>query len=524
MNKEWISLLLNATLFAPLLGIPFILFFRRKWAKHAALGAAILPLIVGISLHIVYQMHPDPEFFYDKGFVFFSENLWFTVDYINIKFMIGVDGISAYMVLLTTLIFPIIIVYSWGKAGKQEKLYYLMLLLLETGILGFFLSLDMLLFYIFFELVLIPACFFIGIWGGVKREAAAVKFFLYTLVGSLIMLVGIIYMGLNVETGYLTTDYFEIRDAIASGANPAFGLDVQRWLFVAFAISFAIKVPLFPLHTWQPLSYAESSTTGSIILGALLTKMGAYGFIRFCLPLFPEISVEWAPYISAVAVVSIVYGAWLAVVQTHIKKLIAYASLSHLGFIILGIFSFTPEGLSGAVLQMTAHGIAIAALFLVAGMLTERHKTQDIRGFTGIAKPAPILSVMFMISILAILGLPGLSGFVGEFMILLGSFDSGVVSSIFSVLAALGLLIGAVYLINTFRRMMFGSPTDELSQKVSDLKPREISVLMPLVILIFVIGIYASPFLTQINKGTDRVLKIVESRAQIENLTESARE
>ena len=440
---------------------------------------------------------------------------------LDIKFMLGVDGVSAYMVLLTTLIFPLIVLYSWGKADKQEKLYYLMLLILETGVLGFFLSLDMLMFYVFFEMVLIPTCFFIGIWGGAKREIASMKFFLYTLVGSLLMLVAIIYMGLNVEEGLLTTDYFVIRDAIAAGDNPAFSLGVQRWLFAAFAIGFAIKVPLFPVHTWQAITYSESSTTGSVILAAVLSKMGAFGFIRFCLPFFPEVSMEAAPFISALAVISIIYGAYLAVVQTNIKKLIAYASLSHLGFIILGIFAFTQEALSGDIIQMVAHGVATAAMFLLAGMLYERHKTKDFRSFRGIAKVAPRFTLFFMIAVLATVGLPGVSGFVGEFMILIGSFSSSVISGAFAVIAAAGVIIAAIYLLNMFRKMMFGESDEEMKTKIFDLNGREMAVVLPLIALMFVIGLYASPFLTQINKWSDRVIQFVEQATEGTRLTDA---
>lgn len=521
MTKDWMTLLLNATLFAPLMGIPLILLFSRKWAKYLAFGFSLLPLIVGVVLHSIYRFSPDPSMLYSKDFVFFSESLWFTLDNIDIKFMLGVDGISAYLILLTALIFPTLVVYSWGKADKQEKLYYLMLLVLETGIIGFFLSLDLLLLYVFFEMVLIPTCFFIGIWGGAKREAASLKFFLYTLVGSLLMLIAIIYLGLNISEGYLTTDYFVIRDALASGTNPAFSMEAQRWLFIAFAIGFAIKVPLFPFHTWQPFTYSESSTTGSVILAALLTKMGAYGFIRFCLPFFPEVALEYAPFINTLAVISIVYGGYLAVVQTNMKKLIAYASISHLGFIILGIFSFTPEALSGAVMSMVGHGIATAALFLLTGMLYERHKTKDIRGFQGIAKIAPKFTILFMITVMTALGLPGLSGFVGEFMILIGAYSSSSISGVFAVVAALGIVVASVYLLNTFRKMMFGETNDELRAKIFDLNRREVAVVLPLVSLMIIMGLYATPFLSQINKGSDRVLKIVESRIEGKSFTDN---
>lgn len=521
MFKDWTSFFLVAMLFAPLAGAPLVLLLRSYLAKYLALGFSLLPLLLGVGLQVLYQMNPDPALLYEGEFLFSGAALWFSVPTLDIKFMLGMDGISTYMVLLTGLIFPIVVLYSWGKVKHHAKMYYLMLLLLQTGLLGFFLSLDMLLFYVFFELVLIPTSFFIGIWGNAKREQAAMKFFLYTLAGSLVMLVAIIYLGLNVADGLLTTDYFAIRDALARGDNPALSLGVQRWLFVAFALSFAIKLPLFPFHTWQPLTYAASSTTGSVILAALLSKMGAYGFIRFSLVFFPEVSMEFAPYISGLAVVSIIYGAYLAVVQTHIKKLIAYASLSHMGFIVLGIFSFTEEALSGALLQMLGHGVATAALFLLTGMLYERHQTMDIRGFQGLAKLAPRFTLFFMITVMAAVGLPGLSGFVGEFMILLGAFNSSVLGTSFAIVATAGMVIAAIYLLNMFRRMMFGAHDEQLQTRITDLKRLELAVVLPLIALMFTIGIYAKPFLKDINRGSDRMIQWVETQTQpVETLTE----
>ncbi|MEM6801344.1 MAG: NADH-quinone oxidoreductase subunit M [Bacteroidota bacterium] len=512
---------MNTALFAPLIGVPLILLFHRKWAKYLAFGFSLLPFIVGIILHTLYSLSPDPSVFYEKEFVFFSESTWFTLENFDIKFVLGVDGISAYLILLAALIFPLLVIYSWAKTDKQEKLYYLMLLILEAGVIGFFLSLDLLLFYVFFEMVLIPTSFFIGIWGGSKREAASIKFFIYTLAGSLVMLLGIIYLGINVSEGSLSTDYFMIRDSLASATNPAFSMEVQPWLFAAFAIGFAIKVPLFPLHTWQALTYSESSTTGSVILAALLSKMGAYGFIRFCLPFFPEVSLAVAPFFMTLAVISVVYGSYLAIVQTNIKKLIAYSSFSHLGFIILGVFSFTQEAMSGAVINMVAHGVSTAALFLLVDMLYERHKTHEIDGFQGVAKIAPKFTILFMITVMTALGLPGLSGFVGEFMILIGSYHSTEVSGVFAIIAALGVIAAAIYLLNSFRVMMFGGINEKLKDKIYDLKPREVAVVMPLVALMIFMGLYATPFLDQINKGADRVLKIVESRVEGKSFTDN---
>lgn len=512
MNQDWHTYLLQIGIFAPLVGIPLLALAKDTTSKYIALFFGMVPLIAGVVLHFAYsQMGPEASGL-ENGFAFFEQINWMVSDSVNIKYMIGVDGISAYMLLLTALIFPTLVAYTWKKDPSQPRLFYGMLLLLQVGLLGFFVSLDLLLFYVFFELVLIPTAFFIGIWGGEKRNAAATKFFIYTLAGSLLMLVALIYVAVNVRAGYLTTDYFEIREALTNGTFSATELG---WLFAGFFIAFAIKVPLVPLHTWQAQAYSQASTTGSVILAALLSKMGAYGLIRICIPLFPSVSAEWAGVISVFALISILYGAYLAVVQTDLKRLIAFSSLSHLGFIVLGIFAFTTEALSGAVLQMFAHGVSTAALFLLAGMLMDRKGSRNIADFQGVAKLAPKFTLLFLISVLASVGLPGLSGFVGEFMILLGSFDSQVIGGVFAILAALAVVIAAVYLMNMFRKTMFGETTDALRVQITDLKRREVWLLMPFVVLMFVIGLYATPFLKQINRGSERILEQVEQHADI---------
>lgn len=512
MTQDWHTLLLQVGIFSPLLGIVLIALLKGNVAKYIGLFFTSLPLVIGVVLHFAYSNLGPEAAGAENGFVFFEQMAWMVNDSMNIQYMIGVDGISAYMLLLTALIFPILVIYNWNRDPQQEKLFYGMLLLLEVGLLGFFVSLDLLLFYIFFELVLIPTAFFIGIWGGEKRNSAAIKFFIYTLAGSLLMLIALIYVAVNVQEGYLTTDYFEVKEALTSGVFTATELN---WLFLGFFIAFAIKVPLVPLHTWQALTYSQASTTGSVILAALLSKMGAYGLIRLVLPLFPTVSAEYAGVISTFAVISILYGAYLAVVQTDLKRLIAFSSLSHLGFIVLGIFAFTTEAMSGAVLQMFAHGVSTAAMFLLAGMLMDRKDSREIADFQGIANLAPKFTVLFMITILASVGLPGLSGFVGEFMILIGSFDSEVIGGVFAVLAALAVVIAAVYLMNMFRKTMFGETTEALTAKVSDLNSREVWLLMPLVVLMFVVGLWATPFLNQINKGSERILEQVDQHADI---------
>jgi NADH-quinone oxidoreductase subunit M len=515
MNDSTMSLLVSVALLAPLLGVALLMLLRgTAAAKYTALLATLLPLLAGIGA--TFALMGGQPLTNDEGLLFSQTASWFSTQGVDIKFMIGIDGVSGFMMLLTVLLFPLLVAYQWRQEIPQERLFYGMLLLLETGILGFFLSLDLLMFYIFFELVLIPTAFLIGIWGHAERQQAALKFFLYTLAGSLLMLISILYLGLNApgaEGASFTTDYFAIREALRSGNIAAFGLDAQRWIFLGFAISFAIKVPLFPLHTWQAQTYSESSTTGSIVLAALLSKMGAYGFIRFCLPLFPEISREMAPIIAGLAVVSILYGAYLAVVQSDLKRLIAFSSLSHLGFIVLGIFAMTPEALSGAILQMFAHGVTTAGLFFMADMLERRYPSRQIADFQGVAKGAPAFTLLFMITIMASVGLPGLSGFVGEFMILTGSFDSPTISSTFAVLGALGVILAAVYLLNMFRKVMFGPAEGSPSGVIADTNRNEALIMLPLILLMFWVGLYATPFLDAIEAGTQAVMQQVAMEA-----------
>jgi len=477
----------------------------------AALGASVVALLAGlgvVGLVLGGSVVPNEE-----GMLFSSSMSWFADGTWDVKFMLGMDGLSGLMLLLTVMLFPLLIIYNGDREIKQESLFYGMLMLLEVGILGFFLSMDLMLFYVCFELVLIPTAFLIGIWGGEGRQQAAMKFFLYTLIGSLLMLVGIIYLGIYAKESQgilFTTDYLAIRDALRSGEVAAFNTSALNWVFWGFAISFAIKVPLFPLHTWQAETYSASSTSGSVILAALLSKMGAYGFIRFNLVFFPEISMEMAPLLSGLAVTSILYGAYLAIVQTDIKRLIAFSSLSHLGFIVLGIFAMTEESLSGAILQMFAHGVTTAAMFLLADMLYRRYPSHTIADFQGVAKQAPAFTFLFMITLMASVGLPGLSGFVGEFMILIGAFASDTISHVFSALAALGVILAAVYLLNMFRKVMFGEANVASSESITDVNRREVGIMLPLIIFMFWVGLYATPFLNHIEPASQNTMQEVE--------------
>lgn len=520
MTADTANLLMNLMIVAPLVGIPLILLSDKKQAKVFALLASVIPLVLSVLVYVYYLDHaaletasliidkPNVEY---NNFVLFSVGEWFSIPGLDIKLMTGIDGISIYLLLLTTFLFPLTIYFSWGSVNKLHKSYYVLLLILEVGVIGFFLALDLVLFYIFFEMVLIPMYFLIGIWGGKERIYASIKFFLYTLVGSLLMLIAIIWAGvhavgeaqvLNPEAAQIvfTTDYLAIL-------NTSFAGDVQNWLFLAFAVSFAIKVPLFPLHTWLPDAHTQAPTAGSVILAGVLLKMGTYGLVRFCLPFFPEASVYFAPLMCFLAVVGIIYGGMAAMVQTDVKRLVAYSSVSHLGFIVLGIFSFTAEALDGAVIQMVNHGITTGALFLMVGMIYDRRHTRAIADFQGLAKQIPIFTLFFMITILASVGLPGLNGFVGEFMILIGSFASGVVSDWWAVLAALGVIVAAVYLLWMFRRVMFGKLDKEENRVLKDMNTAEIIVMVPLVLLMFWLGFNSGPWLKQIDASSKVILR-----------------
>ncbi|TAE47232.1 MAG: NADH-quinone oxidoreductase subunit M [Bacteroidetes bacterium] len=504
------SLLLNLSLFLPLLGIPLILLLPRQSAKVLALVFSLLTLVCGALLYASFPGGAAGT--HEVEFLYFAEAEWFTAPGFDISFAIGVDGVSSWLLVLAALIFPVLVLFSWKRIQGQEKLYYLLLLLLQTGVLGYFVSLDLLLMYVFFEMVLIPTVFLIGIWGGAEKQAASLKFFVYTLVGSLLMLVSIIYLGVNATGEGITTDYFVIRQALEANASGVFPIEVKQWLFLGFFISFAIKTPLFPLHTWQPAAYSQSSLAGAVVMGALLSKMGTYGFIRFCIELFPEVSASFAPWIGGLAVISIIYGAYLATQQKEVRQVIAYSSLSHLGFIVLGIFAFSGEAMSGAVLQMTAHGVSTAALFLLAEMMYERSGSREISAHKGLAAGAPVFAFLFVFTVMASVGLPGLSGFVGEFLILIGSFGSAALPSFLTVIGTLGVVLAAVYLLNLTRKMWFGPAEGQ----ITDLKGAEVALLLPFVILMLWIGLNATPFQLQINPGTQEIVRVASERASLQ--------
>lgn len=480
--------LLNITIYLPLLGIPLILLMKnentRKWIALLVTSATFL-----VSLPLLFNFDIA-----GSGTAQYLTEGGRLMESLDIKYLVGLDGLSLLLFMLTTFMGPIVILSSWDSITKHLAGYLSMLLLLQTASLGVFASLDLMVFYVFFELSLIPMYFLIGIWGGADRIRATIKFFIYTLVGSLIMLVGLIYVGYDagafMDGVTFTTDWrFLSSDAYR------IGLEQQTYLFLAFALAFCIKVPLFPFHTWLPYAHTEAPTAGSVVLAAIMLKMGTYGLIRVCLPLFPNAFMEFAPYMATLAVIGIIYGALVAMVQKDVKKLVAYSSVSHLGFVVLGIFALNTVAVQGAIIQMINHGLSTGALFLIVGMIYDRRHTRMIKDFGGIAKKVPVFTVMFMIATLASIGLPGLNGFIGEFLILNGSFFSELYdNSIFAILAATGVILAAVYMLWMFQRVMFGPLTNEENESLTDLNAREIGLLVPLVIFMFWIGIHPVDF------------------------------
>ena len=424
---------------------------------------------------------------------------------IGARYHIGVDGISLWLVILTTVLMPISILSSWTAIAKRQSTYYVLMLLLESAMIGVFVSLDLLLFYLFFEASLVPMFLLIGVWGGERRIYAAVKFFIYTAVGSLLMLVGIIalYFIHQRATGIGTFDYallFETLRTTAGVISPR----AEFWLFLAFAFAFCIKVPLWPLHTWLPDAHTEAPTAGSVILAGVLLKMGTYGLLRFNFGLFPNASRQFAPIMITLAVIGIIYGALVAMVQPDVKRLVAYSSVSHMGFVVLGLFSFTEQGMQGALYQMLNHGVSTGALFLFVGMIYERRHTRVIADFGGLARPMPWFSALFVIASLSSIGLPFLNGFVGEFLIMLGAWTSVAVQHawIVTMLAGTGVIWAAVYMLWMLQRVVFGATTSQANAKLADLNWREAALILPLLFLMFFMGVYPSPFL---NRSRDSI-------------------
>ncbi|MCL5278008.1 MAG: NADH-quinone oxidoreductase subunit M [Deltaproteobacteria bacterium] len=487
--------ILSIVVFLPLVGIlagAFIGKERRSVIKWLTLTVAVLEFIVSLFLVVWF----DPS---STAMQFVERYTW--IPAYNIDYHLGVDGLSLLLILLTTFLTPLVLLGSWTYIKKQEKDYYLWFLALETGMVGVFASLDLVLFYVFWEAMLVPMYIIIGVWGGPRRIYAAVKFFIYTMFGSLLMLIAILYLYFahGSQTGAYTFDLLKLYGTYLPAG-------VQAWLFAAFALSFAIKVPLFPFHTWLPDAHVEAPTGGSVILAGVLLKMGTYGYMRFAMPLFPHAANAFLPYIAVLAIIGIIYGALVAMMQPDIKKLVAYSSVSHLGFVILGLMTLNMEGVDGSVLQMINHGLSTGALFMLVGMLYERRHTRELSEFGGIAKTMPVFATIFMIVTLSSIGLPGLNGFVGEFLILIGAFFA---RPVYAVFAGTGVILGAVYMLRTYQKVFWGRITNKANEDLKDLSPREIIVMVPVLIMIVWIGVYPKPFLSIMQNASRSYIQYV---------------
>ena len=476
----------------PVIGAALLVFVPRRTT-----GALFSVALLASAVNFLLSLQIFAGFDASSGAMQFVERVpWMPA--VGIAYIVGIDGISLFLVLLTTLLMPIAILASFSVTERVRE-YLIFMLLLETGMLGAFVALDLFLFYVFWEVMLVPMYFLIGVWGGARRIYAALKFVIYTMAGSLLMLVAIIY---------LAARHAEAEQTLTFDLLHLYGLQLpveqQIWLFAAFALSFAIKVPLFPFHTWLPDAHVEAPTAGSVILAGVLLKLGTYGFLRFAMPLFPAPAAAAAPWIIALAVIGIIYGAAVAMMQSDIKKLVAYSSVSHLGFVMLGLFAFNLQGVQGAIYQMVSHGLSTGALFLLVGMIYDRRHTRLIDDFGGIWRVIPLFSVFLLVVMFASIGLPGLNGFVGEFLILLGAFR--VVPG-WTAAAATGVILGAVYMLWMYRRVVFGPLTNPANEKLSDLNARELLVLAPIVALIVLMGVYPRPFLTRIEPAASAALK-----------------
>ncbi len=497
---EFLTHPLTLVTFLPLLGALVILFLpagQKNLIRWTALVASLVTFVA--SLVVLSQFNGA------NGDMQMVVRLpWIQVSNFSMEFHLGVDGLSILLLLLTTFLTPLSILSTWTAVQERVKDFMIFFLLLEMGMLGVFISLDLFLFYIFWEFTLVPMYFLIGIWGGPRRMYAAIKFFLYTMAGSILMLLAILWLGLSQGT-------FSVPDLIARGGIPA---NTQFWLFLAFAAAFAIKVPMWPLHSWLPDAHVEAPTAGSVILAGVLLKMGTYGFLRFNLPMFPHAAVQLAPFMALLATIGILYGAAVSYAQKDVKKLVAYSSVSHLGFVMLGLFAINAQGIEGGILQMINHGLSTGALFLIVGMVYERRHTRDIEAFGGLWKVMPVYAVLTLIVTLSSMGLPGLNGFVGEFTILLGAFGSKAIGSYwYAGLSALGVILAAVYMLFMFQKLFLGPLDKEENKTLKDLNWREIAILVPLLIMIFWIGLYPKPFFDLMGPTVEKLVEAINAAA-----------
>ncbi len=480
--------ILSYIIFTPLVGALILLLIRNDTlAKSVSIFFAGLTFVFSVILYFLFDVSKP-------GFQFVEYVPW--IHSLHVAYHLGIDGISLLLIILTTFLTLVALITSWSSVHKRVRSFNFFVLLLQVGMLGVFSSLDLFVFYIFWEAMLVPMYFIIGIWGHERRVYAAVKFFLYTMVGSLLMLVAIIWLGYYASTlpeGTFTTNLVTLYQIA-----PTIPIGIQVWMFLAFTLSFAIKVPIFPLHTWLPDAHTEAPMAGSVLLAGVLLKMGTYGLLRFSLPLFPQSAFKFLPLMAILGIVGIIYGAVLSMVQKDLKKLVAYSSVAHLGFVVLGIFAITVTSIQGSVIQMVNHGLTTGALFLLVGMLYERRHTRLISDFGGLAKSVPILATFFMIAMLGSVGLPGLNGFVGEFMILLGSFKSEFLGNpAYAIVAASGVILAAVYLLWMYQRVFFKKIDKPENEHIKDLNVRDIAVLSVIVVFIVWIGVHPMTFLSK---------------------------
>jgi NADH-quinone oxidoreductase subunit M len=485
--------LLTLVTFLPLVGVAAIMVLRGE-AEAVARNARWIALwtsLIDFVLSLVVWGYFDPS---RSDFQFVEQAAW--VPSFNVTYHMGVDGISLFLVLLTTFLTPLCVIASWEAVTVRVKEYMIAFLAMETLMVGTFCALDLILFYMFFEGVLIPMFLIIGVWGGPRRVYSAFKFFLYTLLGSVLMLLAI--LAIWYQTG--TTD-------IPTALDFDFPAGLQKWLWLAFFASFAVKLPMWPVHTWLPDAHVEAPTAGSVILAGVLLKMGGYGFVRFSLPMFPDASAYFAPLVFALSVVAIIYTSLVALAQEDMKKLIAYSSVAHMGFVTMGIFTITSEGIQGGMFQMLSHGVVSAALFLVVGVVYDRLHTRDIARYGGLADNMPKYAAVFMVFMLASVGLPGTSGFVGEFLSLVGAFQ---VNTWVAFLATTGIILGAAYMLYLYRRIIFGTITRDDVRGMLDLSPREVMVFAPMIAVVLWMGVYPSSFLKPMQPSVANLLERVQ--------------
>ena len=489
--------LLSLIMFTPLVGAIILLFVSKQnegFIRWIANGTVAVGFIVSLPLWFWYDgRNPDWQFV--------EQHEW--IPSIGASYFLAVDGFSTLLILLTTMMGVIAVLSSWNAITMRVKEYYIFLLILQTGMIGAFVALDFLLFFLFWEVVLVPMYFLIGIWGSDNRLYSAIKFFLFTLIGSVIMLLGIlaVYFYHQSVTGVYTFDITQFHEL-----NIPF--DLQWWIFLAFFLGFAVKVPMFPFHTWLPDAHTDAPTAGSVILAAVLLKMGTYGFIRFSLPILPEATQASVWWVAALSIIGIVYGALVAMAQRDWKRLVAYSSVSHMGMVMLGMFALTPVGITGSIVQQLNHGISTGALFLLVGVVYERRHTRLIAEYGGLSKVMPVYAAIFLVMTMSSIGLPTLNGFIGEVLILQGVF---VVNKMWAFVAASGIVLGAAYMLWLYQRTMFGTVTNPKNESLPDLSFREFATFAPLLVLAVWIGLYPKPFLDRLETSVDRVIARVNT-------------